>query len=394
MTLSATYPGLRVLDLSTNIAGPFAAMILGDLGADVIKVERPPTGDDTRSLPPQWHSRATVFLAVNRNKRSVVLNLKTSEGREALMKLASDADVVIESFPPGLASELALTDADFRARNPRIMVCSVSAFGSGPLGSQLPGYDALVQAVSGLMSFTGDPRGDTVRIAPSLLDLTTGMWGVIAIMAAIARRGPGTVGEHIEVSLLDSAFTLMCHQVLGFLATGQLPAKLGSGAPSAAPYRVFRASDGEFMLATATDAQFTRLCNALDWKSLPDKPQFATMAARLNARAELDALLAERFSHDTVANWLHRLGEAGISAGPVNNLQQALESKLTTERQLLVRPAEAAAADPIELLRLPIDPDGSSVRQVPPQLGQHSKEVLGALGYDESTIEHLSRPKR
>ncbi|HEY2402211.1 MAG TPA: CoA transferase [Steroidobacteraceae bacterium] len=394
MSLSATYPGLRVLDLSTNIAGPFAAMVLGDLGADVIKVERPPAGDDTRSLPPQWNERATVFLAVNRNKRSVVLNLKTPEGREALMRLAGDADVVIESFPPGLAQELDLTDAHFRARNPQILVCSVSAFGGGPLGSQLPGYDALVQAVSGLMSFTGDPQGDTVRIAPSLLDLTTGMWGVIAIMAALARREPESVGEHIEVSLLDSAFTLMCHQVLGFLATGQLPAKLGSGAPSAAPYRVFRASDGEFMLATATDAQFVRLCNVLDCKSLARSPRFATMTVRLNARAELDALLAEKFSHDTVANWLRRLGEAGISAGPVNNLQQALEAKLTIERQLLVRPPEAAAADPMELLRLPIDPDGSSVRQAPPQLGQHSKEVLGALGYDGPAIERLSRLQR
>jgi crotonobetainyl-CoA:carnitine CoA-transferase CaiB-like acyl-CoA transferase len=180
MTLQATYTGLRVLDLSTNIAGPFAAMILGDLGADVIKVERPPLGDDTRSLPPQWHGQATVFLAVNRNKRSVVLDVKTAEGREALLKLVAGADVVIESFPPGVGAELALTDAQFRECNRRVIVCSISAFGSGPLGSKVPGYDALVQAVSGMMSFTGDPAGPTVRIAPSLLDLTTGMWGAIA----------------------------------------------------------------------------------------------------------------------------------------------------------------------------------------------------------------------
>jgi crotonobetainyl-CoA:carnitine CoA-transferase CaiB-like acyl-CoA transferase len=390
MTLQATYPGLRVLDLSTNIAGPFAAMILGDLGADVIKVERPPLGDDTRSLLPQWKGQATVFLAVNRNKRSVVLDIKTPEGREALLKLAARADVVIESFPPGVGAELALTDAQFRACNPRVILCSISAFGSGPVGSKVPGYDALVQAVSGMMSFTGDPAGPTVRIAPSLLDLTTGMWGAIAIMGALARRTGASEGEHIQLALLDSAFTLMCHQVLGFLATGDLPVKLGSGAPSAAPYRVFKAADGEFMLATATDAQFARVCRALDLTSLAQDERFRTVSARLAARADLDALLSERFGQDTVEVWLQRLRAAGISAGRVNNVRQALESELTVERQLLIEPDESVWPAGMPLLRLPVDAEGAGARRPPPKLGEHSVEVLSAVGYDAETIARLT----
>ena len=198
MTFEQTYPGLRVLDLSTNIAGPFAAMILGDLGADVIKIERPPIGDDTRALPPRWGDESTVFIAVNRNKRSVVLDIKSDEGREALLKLAEAADVVVESFPPGLGEKLRLTFEDFKARNPRILMCSISAFGDGPLGRTMPGYDALVQSVSGLMSFTGHPGAAPVRIAPSVLDLTTGMWGALGLMAALARRAAGGGAEHVR----------------------------------------------------------------------------------------------------------------------------------------------------------------------------------------------------
>jgi crotonobetainyl-CoA:carnitine CoA-transferase CaiB-like acyl-CoA transferase len=389
MTAKATYPGLRVLDLSTNIAGPFAAMILGDLGADVIKIERPPNGDDTRALPPQWRGQATVFLAVNRNKRSVVLDIKSADGREALLKLAASADVVIESFPPGLGAELALTYADFRARNPRLSLCSISAFGAGPLGAKAPGYDALVQAVSGMMSFTGEPNGATVRIAPSVLDVSTGMWAAMGIMAALARREASGEGENVQVALIDSAFTLMCHQVLGFLATGEQPAKLGSGAPSAAPYRVFRAVDGEFILATATDAQFARLCRVLDLAALINDERFCSVAARIARRQELDAILAEKFVARDVGTWLTVLGNAGLSVGRVNDLRQALEADIAIERKLLVAPPESAG-DSLPLLRLPIDAAGASICRAPPALGEHSAEVLAALGYDSAAIAKLT----
>lgn len=391
MSVSNTYRGLRVLDLSSYIAGPLAAMILGDMGADVIKIERPPVGDETRALPPRWGRDATVFLAVNRNKRSVLLDTKSPEGREAVMRLAETADVIVESFPPGLAEKLSLRFEDFCAKNPRIVVCSVTAFGDGPLGAAMPGFDALVQAVSGLMSFTGEPESPPVRLAPSVLDLTTGMWGAIGIMAALARRTAGGGAEHVRPSLLDSAFTLMCHQVLGFKATGEPPRKLGSGAPSAMPYRVYEASDGPFMLATASDAQFARLCSVLGIDAVAQDPRFQRMSARLASREALDSMLAERFRQQPVAAWLRQLAEAGISAGPVNDIGQALALPVVAERGLFVSPEKLGWAEGMPLLRLPIDPDGSGVAKAPPRLGEHTAEVLREAGFEEATIVKLVR---
>ena len=392
VSLPNTYRGLRVLDLGTNIAAPFAAMMLGDMGADVIKVERPPNGDDTRALPPFWGHDATVFLAVNRSKRSVLLDIKRPRGRAALLKLVESADVIVESFPPGFAEKLRLGFEDLHAHNPRIVLCSVSAFGDGPLGAQMPGYDALVQAVSGLMSFTGQPEMPPIRLAPSVLDLTTGMWALIGIMAALTRRAAGGGGEHVRPALMDSAFMLMCHQVLGFQATGDLPQRLGSGAPSAAPYRVFAAADGYFMLATASDAQFARLCATLGFPAIATDPRFATMTVRLAHRGELDSLLADKFLQRTVAAWLQILGDAGISVGRVNDIRQALALPVVAERELFVAPERLHWPGGLPLMRLPIDHDATGVSRPPPKLGEHTAEVLREAGIDDATIARLSEP--
>lgn len=379
MTLATTYPGLKVLDLATNIAGPAAAMILGDMGADVVKIERPPAGDDTRVLPPRWGEEATVFLTMNRNKRSVRLDPKDADDRARILALADQADIVIESFPPGVAKKLGLTWADFQAVNPRLILCSVSAFGDGPVGRSMPGYDALVQAVSGLMSFTGNPGEPAVRIAPSVLDLSTGMWGAMGIMAAVARRAAGGAGEHVRVALLDTAFMLMGHQLTGFLASGELPQKLGSGAPSAAPYRVYAASDGELMIATASDAQFPRLCAAMDLPELAADPRFAAMSGRLMHRDEIDAEIGARIGEDTVAAWLDRFAASGISAGRVNDVAEALALPVAQERGLFVASDTIGWDGGLPLMRLPIDPDGAAIRRRPPRLGEHDGEVLGAV---------------
>jgi len=328
---------------------------------------------------------------VNRNKRSVVLDIKSDDGREALLKLAETADVVVESFPPGLGEKLGLSFEDFKARNPRILMCSISAFGDGPMGRTMPGYDALVQSVSGLMSFTGHPGAAPVRIAPSVLDLSTGMWGALGLMAALARRAACGGAEHVRPSLLDSAFALMNHQVLGFLATGEPPEKLGSGAPSATPYRVFEASDGNFMLATASDPQFVRLCKVMALDGLDCDARFSTMAARLQNRTELDAILAEKIAHEPVDVWLERLGGAGMSVGRVNDVRAALAMPVAEERGLFVEPDSIGWAGGIAQLRLPIDPAGSGVRRPPPRLGEHTAEVLAEAGYDAEGIARLGK---
>lgn len=376
MTFNKTLPGLKVLDLSTNIAGPFAAMILGDMGADVIKIERPPHGDDTRALPPHWEGEATVFLAVNRNKRSLLLDIKSPEGKKALFRLVETADVVIESFPPGLGEKLGITFDYLKAHNPRILMASISAFGDGPIGKTMPGYDALVQAVSGMMSFTGSPDTPTVRIAPSILDLSTGMWTAIGLLAAILRRNAGGDAEHIRPSLIDSAFTMMNHQLFGMLATGLTPQKLGSGAPSAAPYGVFATIDGELMIATASEAQFPRLCAALGRDELQTDQRFVTMADRLGHREELNRVIAEIVKRQPTAYWLEALGKAGISCGRVNNLAEALALPVVAERDLLNSMQ----------LRLPIDLSGQPPRAEPPKLGEHTREILEEAGFSEIEI--------
>jgi crotonobetainyl-CoA:carnitine CoA-transferase CaiB-like acyl-CoA transferase len=382
--LNQTLPGLKVLDLSTNIAGPFAAMILGDMGADVIKIERPPHGDDTRALPPTWEGEATVFLAVNRNKRSLLLDIKSPEGKEALFRLIETADVVIESFPPGLGEKLGITFDALKARNPRILMASISAFGDGPIGKTMPGYDALVQAVSGMMSFTGSAGTPTVRVAPSVLDLTTGMWAAMGLLAAIMRRNAGGAAEHVRPSLIDSAFTMMNHQLLGMLATGQPPEKLGSGAPSAAPYGVFTASDGELIIATASEPQFPRLCRALGLEALIDAPRFRTMADRLQHREPLNHAIAAVIAEGTIDHWLIQLSEAGISCGRVNDLAEALALPVVQERALLKEMQ----------LRLPIDLDADGLGTTPPKLGEHSSEILNGLGFSESEITKLTGDAR
>ncbi len=381
MSAAQTYSGLRILDLSTNIAGPSAAMILADLGADVVKIERPPAGDDTRSLPPRWGDEATIFLAMNRNKRSLLLDMKSAEGRAALLRLAEGADVVIESFPPGVAAKLRLTAEDLRAANPKLIVCTISAFGDGPIGSAMPGYDALVQAVSGLMSFTGHAGDPPVRLAPSVLDFSTGMWAAINIMAAVARRNKDGLGAALHCALADSAFALMGHQLLGYLATGDLPEKLGSGTPSAVPYRVYAASNGHLMIATASDPQYPRLMAAL---GLETEARFAAMADRIAGRGEIDALVSAEILKRPVEEWLDILGAAGLSAGRVNDLGEALETPIAKERRPLVETAGGTVVP-----RLPVDPEGKAVRRPPPRLGEHSREILEEAGFSPEEIERL-----
>jgi crotonobetainyl-CoA:carnitine CoA-transferase CaiB-like acyl-CoA transferase len=391
--LGSTFAGLRVLDLSSNLAGPLAAMVLGDLGADVIKVERPDRGDDTRGLPPQWEGEGAVFLSVNRNKRSVGLDLRSDAGRDALLRLAAGADVLIESYGPGVAEKLGLGFETVRSHSPRIVYCTVSAFGGGPLGSAMPGYDALIQGFSGIMSITGHPDAPPARMGPSAVDLSTGLWSIVAIMAALARREEAGEAQHVEAALVDSAFVLMGHQVMSFLATGAVPGPLGSSAPATTPNSAFRAADGWVVVATANDPQFVRLCDALGLPELAADPRFETLTQRVAARDDLQPLLEERFAQEPVETWIERLSAAGVPVGRLNDLREALAHPVTRERGLLVAPVDGGGPA-LDQLRIPIDVDGECVRRPPPRLGEHTREVLGEAGFSAAEIDVLMRQNK
>lgn len=392
MEFHETYTGLRVLDLSENIAGPLACLIFADMGADVIKIERPPHGDATRSLPPYWGSEATVFQTVNRNKRSAAIDLKSVPGREAVLCLAKNADVVVESFRPGVAARLGLAFEDLQKVKPDLVHVSVTAFGTGPLGHDRPGYDALIQAFTGIMQMTGEPDGGPVRAAPSIVDISTGLWAALAVQAALVRRRESGQAQQLEATLIDSGLFLLCHQVIGYLGTGQFPSRLGSSAPSAAPYQVFSTADRPIMIATSTDRMYASLCTTLDASELIDDPRFATMPQRLQHRNDLSTILQSILTARGADHWLAVLGEAGIPAGPVHDLAEALAHPLTHERGLIARAAEGRVSELLQM-HLPMDRDRSAPRRQAHSVGQDTEAVLLEAGLPPEAASALLAPQ-
>ena len=373
--------GLLVADFSRVLAGPFAAMTLGDLGADVVKVERPDAGDDTRAWGPPWHGErsgdeasgrgrnATYYLGLNRNKRSVALDLADDGDRELARALGERADVLIESFRPGLMASWGLDGDTLRERNPRLVSCSITAFGSSERAAGLPGYDLLLQAMGGLMSVTGEPDGPPLKVGAALVDLVAGLLAVAGIEAALVERERSGAGRQVEVSLLDSVLTSLINQGSGWVTAAVEPSRLGNRHPSIAPYETYEASDRPFAVAAGNDRLFARLCEAVGVPELPGDERFATNAARV---ANVDALgeaLEAVFRTRPAGHWVEVLRAAKVPVGPINSVSEAYALAESLGLEPIVE------ADGIPLARPPV----GTLRRRPPRLDEHGDEIRAWL---------------
>lgn len=315
--------GVLVADFSRVLAGPYATMLLADLGAEVVKVERPGAGDDTRAWgPPHADGEATYYLGVNRNKRSVALDLTDPSDVHVARDLAARADVLVENFRPGTMERLGLGYSSLKERNPRLVYCSITGFGSGA-GAGLPGYDLLVQAVGGLMSVTGEPDGPGTKTGVAVVDVITGLHAAVGVLAALRHRDQTGEGQRVEVSLLSSLLSALVNQASGYVSAGVVPGRMGNRHPSIAPYEVFETQDRPIAVAVGNDRQFQSLCAALGREDLAADPRFATNTSRVAARGALAASLSETLSSGTADDWFAALMAAGVPCGPVNDVAAA-----------------------------------------------------------------------
>jgi crotonobetainyl-CoA:carnitine CoA-transferase CaiB-like acyl-CoA transferase len=371
--------GLLVADFARVLAGPYATMLLGDLGATVIKVESP-AGDDTRTwLPPEHDGVSTYYLGVNRNKRSVTLDLADADDRAAAQELAARADVFVENFKPGGLRRFGLDYASVRGRNPRIVYCSISGFGSGG-GAALPGYDLVVQAMSGLMSLTGDPDGPAYRAGMSAFDILAGLHATIGILAALQHRAKTGEGQQLQVSLMASGLSGMANHSSAFLAAGVVPSRMGNAHPSLFPYEPLPTADQELIVIAGNDGQFRKLCDVLGAPALADDPRFARAEERNRNRAALRPLLVERLRTRTANDWFHALSAAGLACGPINTIDGGFRVATELGLEPVVQVGTGAGAVP--MVRHPITFSATPPRYdlPPPALGQDNEAIRAWLG--------------
>ncbi len=382
--------GVRVLDLGKVLAGPTCSQCLADLGADVIKVEPTGTGDDTRGWPPfAGDGRdGAIFLSVNRNKRSVAVDLKTPEGREIVGRLLDTADIFLESYREGTIDRLGFGYEQVRARRPGIIYVSISGYGrTGPL-SDLPGYDMMLQAASGIMGITGEKGGMPVRSPFSPLDQTTGLWAVIGILAALRERDRTGEGRFLEVSLFDTAMAFLAYSAQTWWLTGEPPRKAGSGHESLCPYQAFQAADDYIMLGVGSDRLWQRLCAAAGLDAHADDPRYRTNADRVRNFEATVALVGDRLRRKTVAEWVAILTAAGVPNAPINPVETVLAFPHVADRGI-VQPYQHPRYGALNSISIPLRTDGQDrrVRMPPPMLGEHTQDVLLEAGFTSEQID-------
>lgn len=372
--------GIRVVELSRHLAGPWAAMTLGDLGADVIKVERPGSGDDSRDWGPIVDGESAYFASANRNKRSVTIDLTTPDGLRSIESLLRTSDVVIDNFRPGTMERLGLADPVLEAWNPRLVRCSISAFGEQESGRDRAGMDLLLQAASGLMSITGEEGRPPVRVGISLVDLIAGANAAQAVVAALYERERSGLGQRIEIALIDGVLAWLSYHVTGTLMTGRTPGRLGASHASVAPYGAFRTRDGWLIIAAGTDPQFRTLCDALALQELVDDPRFRRNPDRCRNRDALDERITAALASDTAESWAAELGARGVACSPVRTIPEALADPAVADRGL-VEWLEPEGSDgpriPVVTPAMRLSRTPAAIRRPPPRLGQHTLEVLG-----------------
>jgi formyl-CoA transferase len=387
---SGALDGLRVLDFSRILAGPFCTMLLGDMGADVIKIEQPGSGDGTRQWGPPWHDagderQSAYYLSVNRSKRGITLNLKSETGRDLARQLAARCHVLVENFTVGQMASFGLGYDRLRVVNPALVYCSITGFGqTGPYRDR-PGYDYVIQAMSGLMSITGPEDGPPYKIGVAISDVIAGLFACTSILAAVRHSERTGQGQHLDISLLDTQIAALVNVASNYLVSGQAPLRYGNQHPNIVPYQTFRASDGEFVLACGSDGQFAQLCALLDRPDLSHDPRYTTNPARVENRAALIPILQTAFASRPAAEWVEELLAVGIPAGPINDLPAILNDPHIQDRGLVFESDDhrlRLIGPPAQFSETP-----PHVRALPPKLGEHTEEVLREmLGLNEETL--------